>query len=67
MPDRETCTSRFALKLRSKEHDFLKNEADAADKSIAAYIREKLGFDEAPPVGRRWPEDPAERQWRKTA
>jgi hypothetical protein len=64
-PTLDNCTAVLSLKIRRSELHALNEKA--GDKSITAYVRERLGLDPPPPKGRRWPENPQDRQWRKTA
>jgi hypothetical protein len=59
--------NRKTLGVNVSQHELRKIEADAAGKPIATYLRELLGLPPAQPKGRRWPADPAQRQWRRTA
>jgi hypothetical protein len=61
----ENCSAVLSLKIRPSERQALAREA--GDQSITAYVRARLGLDAPPPVGRRWPENPADRHWRKSA
>jgi hypothetical protein len=60
----EKCDVPVLFRMTKTERDVLK--ANAGDRPIAAYIREKLDLQPAAP-GRRWPDNPAEREWRRSA
>jgi hypothetical protein len=65
LPVKEKCNRAITFQARPHEYDFLSGEAKAEGKPLAAYLRERLGLENAT-AGRRWPTDPADRSWRKT-
>jgi hypothetical protein len=59
----ENCTANINLKVRPSELEELTRRAGG--RPITAYLRERLSDVLDPPVlGRRWPENPAERKWK---
>ena len=61
----EPCSNHFAFTVRPAEQDRLREKADRAGMSKAAYVRSRMSdiFDVAEP-GRKWSSNPAERHRR---
>jgi predicted HicB family RNase H-like nuclease len=59
----ETCTRRFELRLRPREHEILRAKAEREGITASALIRSRIPeiFEPASP-GRRWSDDPTLRR-----